>query len=211
MPDAPKLPHRRDPIWKRPLDVVVAALALAILSPIIALVALAVRIRLGAPVLFTQPRPGRDEVVFTLYKFRTMLPPPARNVWESDAARITPLGRFLRSTSLDELPTLFNVLRGDMSLVGPRPLLVEYLPRYSEEQRKRHLVRPGVTGLAQVSGRNALTWNERFALDVQYVERQSLRLDVAILVRTVQRVLRRDGINTAEGTTMPPFEGGEGK
>ncbi len=180
---------------------------LVVTSPIIALTAVAVRLRLGAPVIFSQPRAGRDGKVFTMHKFRTMTPPPATRVWESDAGRITKLGAVLRATSLDELPTLVNVLRGDMSLVGPRPLLVDYLPRYSAVQQRRHLVRPGVTGLAQVSGRNAISWEDRFALDVYYVDHLSLRLDLSIIGRTALRVVRRDGITTADGNTMPPFTG----
>ena len=176
-------------------------------APIQAILGLTIRRKLGSPVLFTQPRPGKDEEVFELIKFRTMLEPdPARGLI-SDEDRMTPLGSFLRSTSLDELPTLWNVLKGDMSLVGPRPLLVRYLDRYSPEQRRRHEVRPGVTGLAQVSGRNAIGWDEKFRLDVEYVDNRSLLLDLKILLLTVLKVVKRDGISDGETATMTEFMG----
>ena len=159
----------------------------------------------GRPILFRQPRPGRDGVVFELVKFRTMRHPDATHV--TDADRLTPVGRFLRSTSLDELPTLWNVLKGDMSLVGPRPLLVEYLPRYSAEQARRHEVRPGVTGLAQVSGRNGVAWEDKFALDVAYIDRRSVQLDLAILAKTALSVLGRRGISGDGQATMSIFTG----
>jgi lipopolysaccharide/colanic/teichoic acid biosynthesis glycosyltransferase len=187
---------------KRLLDVVVAGLALVPSAPLMAAVALLVRAGLGRPVLFRQVRPGRYGRPFTLLKFRTMTEArDACGVLLPDAQRLTPLGRVLRRASLDELTQLWNVLRGDMSLVGPRPLLTEYLPYYTERERLRHLVRPGITGLAQVSGRNRLPWDRRLEVDVQYVERLSLRLDLHILVRTALKVLRRvdvDEANVAE-------------
>jgi lipopolysaccharide/colanic/teichoic acid biosynthesis glycosyltransferase len=189
---------------KRLFDVAVVLLAAPVWVPVAGALALVVLARLGAPVFFTQTRPGRHGEPFTLIKFRTML-----NGTMPDAERLTPLGRWLRAWSLDELPELFNVLRGDMSLVGPRPLLPQYLPRYSERHRLRHEVRPGITGLAQVSGRNALRWSDKFDLDVEYVERSSFRLDVAILWRTLRAVLRREGISAAGEATMPEFTGYE--
>jgi sugar transferase EpsL len=186
---------------KRAFDVVVSAVALLVAAVPMALLALAVRVTMGAPVLFRQVRPGLGGRPFTILKFRTM-----RDGDAPDAERITRLGRFLRETSLDELPELLNVLRGDMSLVGPRPLLVEYLDRYTPDQARRHEVRPGLTGLAQVSGRNATTWEERFALDLEYVDSRSLALDLRIIGRTVRAVVAREGI-TAEGhATMPEFQ-----
>lgn len=191
---------------KRAVDVVVASVVLAASLPVQVGVAITVRTSMGSPVLFRQPRPGKDGVVFELVKFRTMRNPDAERV--TDAERLTPLGRFLRSTSLDELPTLWNVVKGDMSLVGPRPLLVEYLPRYSPEQARRHEVRPGITGLAQVSGRNAISWEQKLTLDVEYVDHQSLTLDLQILARTAVSVLRRHGISAQGEATMAPFLGG---
>ncbi|HHU39304.1 MAG TPA: sugar transferase [Propionibacterium sp.] len=193
---------------KRALDASVAAVGLVATAPLQAVVALAVLAKHGRPVLFRQPRPGKDGRVFELVKFRTMLLPDARRV--SDADRLTPLGRFLRSTSLDELPTLWNVLKGDMSLVGPRPLLVQYLVRYSPEQARRHEVRPGITGLAQVRGRNGLDWDEKLALDVEYVDHRSLALDLRILWETVAVVLLRRGISAEDHVTMAEFQGSAG-
>src|SRR3546814_713623 len=182
---------------------------LIVTLPLQAVLAVLVRRKLGSPILFRQQRPGKDEEVFELVKFRTMLEPdPARGL-VSDEQRMTRFGSFLRSTSLDELPTLLNVVKGDMSLVGPRPLLVRYLERYSPEQRRRHAVRPGVTGLAQVSGRNAIGWDEKFAKDVEYVDSRSLLLDVRILLTTLGKVAKRDGISDAEGVTMTEFTGNE--
>jgi lipopolysaccharide/colanic/teichoic acid biosynthesis glycosyltransferase len=187
---------------KRAFDVV-ASLAIGVVAaPVVALATLAIRATLGAPVLYRQQRVGRGGVVFDILKLRTM-----RLGTGDDGARLTPLGRILRAWSIDELPQLWNVLRGDMSLVGPRPLLPEYLGRYSPEQARRHAVRPGLTGLAQVEGRNALGWNERFALDVRYVDERTLGLDLRILVRTLGCWLRRDGISAAGHATMPPFQG----
>ena len=180
---------------KRILDAVISLLSLVVLLPVLACIGAAVLVDLGRPVLFGQERPGLHGRPFVILKFRTMRVPVDGRELDDDEERLTRLGRFLRSASLDELPELFNVLRGDMSLVGPRPLLVHYLPRFSPRQARRSLVRPGITGLAQVSGRNALPWDERLALDVVYVESVSLWLDVRILVRTVAHVIRRDGID----------------
>lgn len=195
------------PEAKRVFDLAVALPLLVVTLPVQGVVAAMVALKLGRPVVFRQQRPGLHGKPFTLCKFRTMLPvDPARGLVD-DASRMTGLGRFLRSTSLDELPTLWNVVRGDMSLVGPRPLLVRYLERYSPEQARRHEVRPGLTGLAQVSGRNSLSWEEKFRLDVEYVDRRSLGLDLRILRDTVRAVLRRDGISAAGDATMPEFLG----
>ncbi|MGA0582323.1 MAG: sugar transferase [Castellaniella sp.] len=190
------------------LDVVGAALGLALLSPLILILAWMVRRRLGSPVLFRQVRPGLQGRPFSMIKFRTMrdaVGPDGQLL--PDAERMTPFGRLLRATSLDELPELWNVLKGDMSLVGPRPLLMEYLPLYSPEQARRHEVRPGVTGWAQVNGRNAISWEDKFRLDVWYVDHQSLRLDLKILYLTVKKVLARDGISAVGEATMTRFTG----
>lgn len=192
---------------QRPVDICVAAAILALLSPVFLGVAVLIAIRLGRPVLFRQPRPGLRGRVFTLVKFRTMLDVDEQRDLISDSDRLTALGRMLRATSLDELPTLWNVLRGDMSLVGPRPLLMHYLELYTPEQARRHLVRPGITGLAQVRGRNALSWEEKFALDVWYVDHRSIALNARICVETFLTVLRRDGIAAAGDVTMPQFTG----
>ena len=191
---------------KRALDVTLGSAALVMSSPIIAGVGLAVASQLGRPVLFRQVRPGRYGQPFEMIKFRTMTGAcDADGVLLPDAERLTPFGRFLRSSSLDELPELWNVLKGDMSLVGPRPLLMRYLNRYTPEQARRHEVRPGITGLAQVSGRNALSWEDKFALDVWYVDNRSLWLDLKILGQTVLKVVRRDGVSAADHATMPEF------
>ena len=192
-------------VTKRILDAGVAGVGLVVTAPLQAAVALAVLKEHGRPVLFRQPRPGKDGRIFELVKFRTMLLPDAQRV--SDADRLTSLGAVLRATSLDELPTLWNVLKGDMSLVGPRPLLVQYLERYSPEQARRHEVRPGITGLAQVRGRNNLDWDDKFALDVEYVDNRSLGLDVRILWETVAVVLLRRGISADGHVTMSEFRG----
>lgn len=195
---------------KRGFDLVGAALGLIVLSPVLAAVALLVRRHLGPPVLFRQRRPGLHGRPFTLYKFRTMREATGAGGRPlPDGERLTAFGRRLRATSLDELPELFNVLRGDMSLVGPRPLLMEYLDRYTPEQARRHEVRPGLTGWAQVNGRNAISWEERFRLDVWYVDHPSLRLDLRILGRTVRQVLRREGISQEGQATMEYFRGSE--
>ena len=194
-------------ILKRALDLVGAGAVLVITLPIQVVVGVAVAAALGRPVLFRQERPGRDAKVFTLVKFRTMKDPDTAKGLVTDEQRLTRFGRLLRSTSLDELPTLLNVVRGEMSLVGPRPLLVRYLERYTPEQARRHEVRPGVTGLAQVSGRNAISWESKFALDVDYVERRSLRLDLRILAMTISAVLNRSGITAHEHVTTHEFTG----
>ncbi|WP_334148937.1 sugar transferase [Hyphomicrobium sp.] len=193
---------------KRVFDVVVAAAALAVLSPFIAMIALLVRWKLGSPVLFRQLRPGKDARPFKMLKFRTMTDTrDGEGRLLPDAERLTPFGRFLRSTSLDELPELWNVLKGEMSLVGPRPLLMEYLPYYSAEQARRHDVRPGLTGWAQINGRNALSWEEKFALDIWYVDNQSFWLDLNILVLTPGKVFNRSGISAEGEATMPRYTG----
>lgn len=182
---------------KRALDVALSGCALAVLSPVMGVTALLVRQKLGSPVIFCQERPGKDEQIFRLYKFRTM----------TDAQRLTPFGRRLRSTSLDELPELWNILRGDMSIVGPRPLLVKYLPYYTQTERRRHAVRPGLTGLAQVNGRNLTSWAERFAYDVDYVDHISFALDAKIVLMTIRCVLSREGISAEGSATMEAFTG----
>ncbi|HHJ98668.1 MAG TPA: sugar transferase [Actinobacteria bacterium] len=193
---------------KRTIDIVASALGLIVLSPVLLVLAVLVAVKLGTPVFFTQDRPGLDARIFRLYKFRTMTDArDASGELLPDEARLTRFGRFLRSTSLDELPELWNVLKGDMSLVGPRPLLVEYLDRYTAEQARRHEVRPGITGLAQVSGRNAILWEERLALDVWYVGNRSLWLDLKILAMTVWKVVRREGVSSEGHATMPEFMG----
>jgi len=199
---------RSDDACKRAFDVVGATAALVVLSPLLAVVALLVRIRMGSPVLFRQRRPGRDGRPFVMTKFRTMTDrrgPDGELL--PDAERLTALGRWLRRTSIDELPELLNVVHGDMSLVGPRPLLMEYLPLYTPEQARRHEVRPGITGWAQVHGRNAVTWEEKFALDVWYVEHRSLRLDLEILGKTVAQVLHGHGVSAPGHATTEPFRG----
>ncbi len=199
---------RSDDALKRVIDVLGASAALVVLSPLLAVVAVLVRARMGPPVLFRQLRPGREGRPFELTKFRTMTDQRGPDgALLPDAQRLTALGRFLRRTSIDELPELINVVRGDMSLVGPRPLLMEYLPRYSPEQARRHEVRPGVTGWTQVNGRNALTWEEKFALDVWYVDHRSTRLDLEILGRTVSQVLGGQGVSAPGHATMEPFRG----
>ena len=192
---------------KRLLDVAAASVGLIVAAPIMAVTAAAVRQNLGSPVLFKQERPGKDEKIFTLYKFRSMRDVDPEKGLVTDADRLTKFGKLLRSSSLDELPSLWNVLKGDMSLVGPRPLLVEYLALYTDEQRRRHLVRPGITGLAQASGRNGLEWEETFALDVEYVDNRSLGADARILLQTLLTVLRREGISYPGQATIHRFEG----
>lgn len=192
---------------KRAVDVVVAAVLLTVTAPVMAVVAVLVRRDVGSPVLFRQQRPGRHGEPFTLVKFRTMRTLSPEDGVDTDGQRLTSFGKRLRSTSLDELPTLWNVLRGDMSLVGPRPLLMEYLDRYTPTQARRHEVRPGVTGLAQVRGRNLLGWDEKFAADVEYVDRLGPLTDARILVATLATVLRREGISAADAPTMHLFTG----
>jgi sugar transferase EpsL len=199
---------RGDDALKRAIDVVGASTALVLLSPLLLVVALLVRLRMGTPVLFRQQRPGRDGRPFVMTKFRTMTDrrgPDGELL--PDAERLTALGRWLRRTSIDELPELLNVVHGDMSLVGPRPLLMEYLPLYTPEQARRHEVRPGITGWAQVNGRNAVTWEEKFALDVWYVDHRSTKLDVQILAKTVSQVFGGHGVSAPGHATMEPFRG----
>lgn len=194
-------------VTARARDAVLSATALVVLSPVVAATAVAVRRRLGSPVLFRQERPGRGGRPFRMAKFRTMLEPdPARGL-VSDEDRLTPFGARLRATSLDELPSLWNVVRGDMALVGPRPLLMSYLERYSPEQARRHEVRPGLTGWAQVNGRNAVSWDDRLAMDVWYVDHRSHALDLKILWLTVRSVVQREGISAEGHVTMPEFLG----
>ena len=198
----------RNPLSKRLFDLIAAAVGLVFALPVMGVVALLVRLKLGRPVLFRQQRPGLNGEIFTLRKFRTMRDAVDREGKAlPDAERLTPFGRKLRSTSLDELPELFSVLSGEMSLVGPRPLLVRYLDRYSPEQMRRHEMRPGITGWAQVNGRNALSWEEKFALDVWYVDHWSFWLDLRILWRTVWNVVRREGISGGGEATMREFMG----
>ena len=196
---------------KRTLDLAIAGPALVLSLPIQAITAVAIRLKLGRPVLFRQERPGLNGETFEMLKFRTMLLPDHERGLVTDADRMTRLGAFLRSTSLDELPTLWNIVRGDLSVVGPRPLLVQYLDRYSPEQARRHDVRPGLTGLAQVNGRNAISWEQKFAYDVEYVDKHDLALDVRIILRTLLQVLRRDGISAGGDVTMPEFMGSRGR
>ena len=197
---------------KRTVDVVAASVAIAVLAPLAALLALAIRVTLGSPVFFRQRRPGFRGAGFDIVKFRTMTDRrDAAGRPLPDAERLTPFGRFLRSTSLDELPELWNVLKGEMSLVGPRPLLTAYLERYTPAQARRHLVRPGITGLAQVSGRNAVSWERKFELDLEYVDRCSLALDARILVMTICQVVTRQGVNQPGQATAEEFMGTVGR
>lgn len=195
-----------DPV-KRGLDLFGASVGFVVSLPIQAVVAIMVAAKLGRPVLFRQQRPGRDGKIFTLVKFRSMKDLDPERGLVTDAQRLTRFGAILRSTSLDELPTLANVIKGNMSVVGPRPLLVSYLDRYTPEQARRHEVRPGITGLAQVSGRNAVDWNDRFALDVHYVDSRSFSLDAKILLRTITSVFKREGISAEGHATMREFGG----
>jgi len=194
--------------FKRVFDVFFAFIGIVVLSPLILILAILIRIFLDKPIIFKQKRPGLDGKIFTIYKFRTM-----KDVYTADgkpmddSLRITKLGRFLRNFSLDELPELFNVLKGEMSLVGPRPLLVEYLDHYNDEQMRRHLVKPGITGWAQINGRNSITWKEKFAMDLWYVKHQSFWLDLKILLLTAKKVLLRDNISQEGYISMERFQG----
>ena len=199
-----------DRVIKRLIDLVLSGIALLVLSPVYLILAVLVRIKLGSPVLFSQDRPGKDGKVFRMYKFRSMTDAHDSNGnLLPDEERLTHFGSALRASSLDELPELWNIFRGDMSIVGPRPLLVKYLPRYNERQRRRHEVRPGLTGWAQVNGRNAISWEQKFEYDVEYVEKESFLFDVKILFMTVGKVLHRSGITAEGNATMEEFMGDE--
>lgn len=193
---------------KRPQDIVLSLVALIVLSPVIAIVALLVRTKLGSPILFTQERPGLNEEIFRMYKFRTMTDEKDENgKLLPDEVRLTKFGKLLRATSLDELPELFNILKGDMSVIGPRPLLVQYLPLYNEFQKRRHEVRPGLSGLAQVNGRNAISWDDKFNLDVEYVNNVSFLEDWKIIFLTIKKIFVKEGINSDTAATMEAFTG----
>ena len=193
---------------KRPMDFLLSLFALIILSPVLIVVAILVRVKLGSPVIFNQPRPGKNEKIFKLYKFRTMTNQKDSNgQLLPDSVRLTKFGKFLRSTSLDELPSLLNILKGDLSIVGPRPLLVQYLPLYNEEQRRRHEVRPGLTGLAQVNGRNAISWEQKFKYDIQYLNNITLFNDIKIIMLTIKKVFIREGISSESSVTSEIFTG----
>ncbi len=191
---------------KRPMDLSLSLMSLIVLSPVMLITAITVGVKLGRPVLFVQDRPGRNEKIFKLYKFRTMTEKrdEAGNLLP-DEDRLTKFGRFLRSSSLDELPELINILKGEMAVVGPRPLLVEYLPRYNGRQKRRHEVRPGLTGLAQVNGRNTISWEDKFEWDVKYVDNITFAGDVGIILKTISNVLKREGISAPDNATMPVF------
>lgn len=193
---------------KRILDIISSLLAIIILSPLLAVTAVLVKTKLGSPVLFKQERPGKDEKIFTLMKFRTMTDERDENgELLPDEVRLTKFGKFLRSTSIDELPELFNILKGDMSVIGPRPLLVEYIPRYNEHQHRRHEVRPGLSGWAQVNGRNTVSWEDKFDMDVHYVDNYNFAMDVKILFMTVLNVIKKEGISSETSATMEVFMG----
>ncbi|KIQ89060.1 sugar transferase [Bacillus thuringiensis] len=193
---------------KRPMDFILSLIAIIMLSPVFLIVAFLVKTRLGSPVLFKQERPGLNGTIFKMYKFRTMTDEKNENgELLPDSVRLTKFGKFLRSTSLDELPGLFNIFKGDMSIIGPRPLLVQYLPLYNEHQKRRHEVRPGLSGLAQVNGRNAISWEEKFNYDVEYVENVSFITDWKIIILTIKKVFIREGINSETAATMEYFEG----
>jgi len=197
---------------KRPMDFILTLIAIIVLSiiPVFPIVAILVKVKLGSPVLFKQKRPGLNEEIFIMYKFRTMTDQRDENgELLPDRVRLTKFGKFLRSTSLDELPELFNILKGDMSIVGPRPLLVQYLSLYNERQKRRHEVRPGLSGLAQVSGRNAISWEDKFEFDVKYVDSMSFIKDCRIIFSTIKKVFVREGINSETAATIEPFQGNE--
>lgn len=193
---------------KRVLGMLFALLGVVLLSPVFLIVAVLVKCKLGSPIIFKQERPGKDEKIFTMYKFRTMIDAyDEKGELLPDEQRLTKFGKWLRSTSLDELPELFNIIKGDMAIVGPRPLLVRYLPYYTEDERKRHSIRPGLTGYAQVNGRNSISWSDKFALDVYYVEKVSLWMDVKIICKTIKTVILREGISSETSVTMEEFMG----
>ncbi|MGE6487377.1 sugar transferase [Paenisporosarcina sp. NPDC076898] len=195
---------------KRPMDFVLSLMAIIFLSPVFLMVAFLVRTKLGSPVLFKQKRPGMNEEIFMMYKFRTMMDgKDEKGTLLPDSVRLTKFGIFLRSTSLDELPGLFNIIKGDMSIVGPRPLLVQYLPLYNEHQKRRHKVRPGLSGLAQISGRNAITWDDKFDFDIKYVDHVSFIGDWKIIFLTLKKVFVREGINSETSATMEAFKGSD--
>ncbi len=197
---------------KRILDFLLSLIAFIVLMPIMLIIYLLVRVKLGRPAIFKQERPGKDEKIFTLYKFRTMTDERDENgKLFPDEKRLTKFGKFLRSTSLDELPELVNIIKGDMAIVGPRPLLVEYLPLYNEEQKHRHDVRPGLTGLAQISGRNSITWEEKFKEDIEYIQKITLFKDVKIIIKTIGKVLKKEGISGNNTETMEKFKGNKEK
>lgn len=193
---------------KRPMDLILSLIGIVVLSPVLFIVAILVRVKLGSPVIFKQQRPGLDEKIFTMYKFRTMTDGKDENgQLLDDSARLTTFGKMLRATSLDELPELFNILKGDMSIIGPRPLLVQYLPLYNDHQKRRHEVRPGLSGLAQISGRNAIKWEDKLNLDVHYVDNFSFIGDWKIIYATIKKVCIREGINSATAATTEFFRG----
>lgn len=193
---------------KRTMDIILSLCAMLVLSPVLLTVAVLIKIKLGSPVLFKQKRPGLNEKIFMLYKFRSMTDQRDENgALLPDEIRLTKFGKLLRSTSLDELPELLNILKGDMAVIGPRPLLIQYLPLYTHEQKRRHHVRPGLSGLAQVSGRNAISWEEKFKLDVQYVDTISFLGDLKLIYKTLSKVVKREGIHSEIAATMEPFKG----
>lgn len=195
---------------KRPMDFMLSLIAIIMFSPVFLIVAFLVKTKLGSPVLFKQERPGLNGTIFKMYKFRTMTDEKNENgELLPDSIRLTKFGKFLRSTSLDELPGLFNIFKGDMSIIGPRPLLVQYLPLYNEHQKRRHEVRPGLSGLAQVNGRNAISWEEKFNYDVEYVDNVSFTADWKIILLTIKKVFIREGINSETAATMEPFKGNQ--
>ena len=196
--------------FKRPMDFILSLLAIIILSPVFIITGILVRTKLGSPILFKQNRPGLDEKIFTMYKFRTMTDQKDENgELLPDHIRLTKFGKMLRATSLDELPELFNILKGDMSIIGPRPLLVQYLPLYNTHQQRRHEVRPGLSGYAQVNGRNSISWEDKFDLDVQYVDNVTFINDVKIIMLTLKKVFVKDGISSGSSVTMEVFTGNE--
>lgn len=195
---------------KRILDITLSGAAIIVLSPVMGVTAILVRKKLGSPVIFKQKRPGKNEKIFTMYKFRTMTDErDEKGELLPDNVRLTKFGKLLRSTSLDELPELFNIFKGDMSIIGPRPLLVQYIPLYNERQKRRHEVRPGLSGLAQINGRNAITWEQKFNYDVEYVKKVSFALDVSIVIKTMIKAFKREDINADTAVTMEVFRGSE--